>query len=112
MKKLEQALEKGKCPFCGFQLYGKAGQVVCEYDECDFIIAQSRVKEILGHNPYGFVLKPLRCKENYEWTDKFGVVRTDTHDWHEVDSGDHKIQRLKCTKCEKISDATNPLRRN
>mgnify|MGYP001603660358 CR=1 FL=1 len=105
MELLKKALEKNKCPFCGFKLEGKAGKVICEYEECLFVLDQSDVKELLGHNPFAFELKPLRCKENLQWTDRFGVVQTDTHDWLETENTETQ-QTLKCQKCGKESVAT------
>jgi hypothetical protein len=48
----------------------------------------------------------MSCKENLEWTDQWGVVQTDTHDWKEVTTDDPKLQRLVCQRkgCNEISD--------
>lgn len=109
MELLKKALEANTCPFCGFGIYGKAGKVVCEYDDCLFILEQSDVTELLGHNPFSFEIKPVSCREYIGETKMTGdePVMMDTHEWVEVENTTEK-QVLRCEKCGKESVATHP----
>ena len=56
---IKNALLEKICPNDGTELGGQNGKVICEDEDCDFVVDFREVIELLGENPYSVTIRTI-----------------------------------------------------